>query len=310
MALPRKVREAEEKAAALHKQFYENPPVNEDPPADPLPEPDPTPADPPPVPDDGTSVVPPNEPPEPTKEEPWEQRYRVIEGKYRAEVPRLASENKELKTQIQNLYQEIESLKSQAVQAAHASLITDADKEKYGDDLLDVIKRATQQATAGKDAEIAELKKTMQNFAEKNAQNTEVSFYQQLNDLAPEWVDINSDENFLRWLDEYDDLSGMTRQDLLTNAEQNRDAKQVAKFFNKFKAEAQARSNHRHTPAAAQHQVPDGNKRVSAPPGKRYFTRQEISQFYYDCRAGKIPAKQQVEMEAEIHSASLEGRIR
>lgn len=303
MALPRKVREAADKADAIHKQFYENPPVDDPaPPTDPAP--DPAPIDPP----IDSVVPPPIEQPDPPKDEPWEQRYRVIEGKYRAEVPRLASENKELKTQIQNLYQEVESLKSQAIQAQASTLISDADREKYGDDLLDVIKRASQQANAAKDAEIEELKRRLDNVNETTVRNVEVSFYDQLNTLAPDWVDINSDENFLRWLDEYDELSGMTRQDLLSAAEQNRDAKLVARFFNKYKDEVSARNNQRQN--VQQHQVPDGNKRVSAPPGKRYFNRAEISKFYADCRAGRISAKDQVALEAEIHAASLEGRIR
>lgn len=305
MALPRKVREAADKADAIHKQFYENPPMD-DPALLTDPEPDPAPNDPP----IDSAAPPPIEQPDPPKDEPWEQRYRVIEGKYRAEVPRLASENKELKTQVQNLYQEIESLKSQAVQAQASTLISDADREKYGDDLLDVIKRASQQANAAKDAEITELKRRLDNVNETTIRSVEVSFYDQLNTLAPDWVDINSDENFLRWLDEYDELSGMTRQDLLSNAEQSRDAKLVARFFNKYKSEAAARNNQRHNPAVQQHVVPDDNKRVTAPPGKRYFTRKEIANFYAACRAGRVPAKDQVAMEAEIHAASLEGRIK
>jgi len=305
MALPRKVREAADKADALHKQVYEAQLVIDPaPPTDPAL--DPAPNDPP----IDSVAPPPIEQPDPPKDEPWEQRYRVIEGKYRAEVPRLASENKELKTQIQNLYQEIEGLKSQAVQAQASTLISDADREKYGDDLLDVIKRATQQANAGKDMEIAELKRRLDAVNETTVKTVEVSFYDQLNTLAPDWVDINSDENFLRWLDEYDELSGMTRQDLLSNAEQNRDAKLVARFFNKYKSEVAARNNQRHNPAVQQHQVPDDNKRVNAPPGKRYFTRKQVADFYAACRAGRIPAKEQVALEAEIHAASLEGRIR
>jgi len=310
MALPRKVREAAEKADAIHSSFYENKQLDgNNAMNEPVPDPAPT-VDPQDVDPAAMAVTPPIETPEPPKEEPWEQRYRVIEGKYRAEVPRLASENKELKNQIQLLAEQVESLKSQATQAQASSLISDADREKYGDDLLDVIQRATKAASLAKDQEIAELKRQFDSVRETTAKDANVQFYDRLNQLAPNWVNVNSDENFLRWLDEYDELSGHTRQDLLSTAEQNRDAELVARFFNKYETEVAAKQNQRHNPAAAAHQVPDSNKRVTAPPGKRFFTRKEIADFYAACRAGRVSAKDQVAMEAEIHSASIEGRIR
>ena len=316
MAIPRKVREAEERAEALHKQFYENPPVpepNPEPPT-PDPEPDPTPtSDPAPEPnlEQGNGGNPPQpEPPAPPDDDKWEHRYKVIEGKYRAEVPRMAAENKELRSQMAELAAQVESLKSQA-EAAKAPLITDADKEKYGEDLLDVIQRATQQATTAKDAEIADLKRRMEQVVTTTAKTTEASFYDRLNALAPNWVTLNSDERFLSWLDEYDELTGRTRQDLLESAEQERDAERVARFFVKYEASKQPGIN---SPAPLvpkeKHQAPDSHNSRQSPAAKRYFTRKEISDFYTACRNGRISSKDMVAMEAEIHAASIEGRIR
>jgi len=315
MAIPRKVREAEERAAALHKQFYENqnvPEPNPEPPApDPQPDPNLTP-DPEPDPNlEGNGGNPPSEPPAPPQDDKWEHRYKVIEGKYRAEVPRMAAENKELRSQLAELAAQVESLKSQA-EAATAPLITDADKEKYGEDLLDVIARATQQATKSKDAEIAELKARMEKVVSTTAQNSEETFYERLNNLAPNWVTLNSDERFLSWLDEYDELTGRTRQDLLESAEQARDAARVAKFFTKFEESMRPGSSNTPPPPAVKdkHQVPDSRNSNQSPAAKRYFTRKEISDFYAACRNGRISSKDMVAMEAEIHAASIEGRVR
>lgn len=318
MAIPRKVREAEEKANELHKQFYENRNGIQNPepdPVDPNPAPnepsDPSAEDPPTDPTlNGNGGIPPLEPPAPPQDDKWEHRYKVIEGKYRAEVPRMAAENKELRSQMAELAAQIESLKSQA-EANKAPLITDADKEKYGEDLLDVIQRATQQATTAKDAEIADLKRRMEQVVTTTAKTTEASFYDRLNTLAPNWVTLNSDERFLSWLDEYDELTGRSRQDLLEMAEQERDAERVARFFTKFESMQSGNTNVPPPPVNREkHQVPDSRNTNTAPPAKRYFTRKEISDFYAACRSGRISSKDMVAMEAEIHAASVEGRVR
>ena len=313
MAIPRAVREAAEKAEALHKQMYEAP-ANEEtpqPPADPQPEPTPEVDPDPQLPNaDASAVAPPSGelPDQQKKDDQWEHRYKVIEGKYRAEVPRLAADNRELRQKLDVLTQELESLKSQATKPS-SSLISQEDREKYGDDLLDVMKRAAQEQVSAKDQEIAELKRRLDEVNSTTNRNVEVGFYDQLGRLAPDWVTINSDENFLRWLDEYDELTGKTRQDLLSEAEASRDAERVARFFSKWKASQQQHvaTNNR---ALESQVVPDSNRVVSAPPGKRFFTRQEIAAFYAAARRGEIGSKEMVAMESEIHAATIEGRIR
>lgn len=306
MAIPRAVEAAAKRAEELHAQLYtqQNP---QDPPApNPEPEPDPAPQDPPvdPAPTDPQDP-PPQDPPE---ENPWEHKYKVMEGKYRAEVPRLAADNRDLRQKLDSLSAEMEQLKSQASKPSQP-LISAEDREKYGDDLLDVIKRTAQEQVAAKDQEIAELKRRLDSVHQDTAKNAEVSFYDQLATKVPDWVTINADDNFLKWLDEYDELTGRTRQDLLSDAEASRDAERVARFFTKWKSTQQ--QNVATSQRNLQAQVtPDSNKVVKPPVGKRYFTRAEIADFYAAARRGEIGSKDMIAMEAEIHSATVEGRIR
>lgn len=306
MAIPRAVEAAAKRAEELHAQLYtqQNP---QDPPApNPEPEPDPAPQDPPadPAPTDPQDPLS-QDPPE---ENPWEHKYKVMEGKYRAEVPRLAADNRDLRQKLDSLSAEMEQLKSQASKPSQP-LISAEDREKYGDDLLDVIKRTAQEQVAAKDQEIAELKRRLDSVHQDTAKNAEVSFYDQLATKVPDWVTINADDNFLKWLDEYDELTGRTRQDLLSDAEASRDAERVARFFTKWKSTQQ--QNVATSQRNLQAQVtPDSNKVVKPPVGKRYFTRAEIADFYAAARRGEIGSKDMIAMEAEIHSATVEGRIR
>jgi len=312
VAIPRKVQEAAERAEALHKAVYET--KDGEPKTDPTSQ-DPAPVDPPApenqvAPDNPNSVTtPPTEPPDtPKQDDQWEQRYRVIEGKYRAEVPRLNAENRELKQQFESLKNELEQLKSRGTQST-SSLISNEDREKYGDDLLDVIKRAAQEQVAAKDAEIAELKRSLETVHTTTSKNAEVSFFDRLGQLHPDWVTINADEGFLKWLDEYDEFTGRTRQDLLSEAEQARDAERVSRFFASWKASN--KTNVTNSQRSLESQVtPDSNRVVTPPAGKRFFTRGEIAEFYAAVRRGEVGAKEMVAMESEIHTATIEGRIR
>ena len=304
MAMPRAVEEAAKRAEEIHAQVYNQKP--EDPAAtDNQPEPDTAPQDQPEDKDNQPLTAGEAEPP---KEDPWEHKYKVMEGKYRAEVPRLAAENRDLRQKFDALTAEIESLKSKATTPAQ-SLISPEDREKYGDDLLDVIKRTAQEQVAAKDQEIAELKRRLDGVHQDTAKTAEVTFYDRLGELVPDWVTINAEDGFLKWLDEYDEFTGRTRQDLLADAENSRDAVRVAKFFSKWKAE-QNQSVATSQRALESQVVPDSNKVVKAPAGKRMFTRGEIAAFYAAARRGEISSKDMVAMEAEIHAATIEGRIR
>ena len=315
MAIPREVQKAAERAEALHKKLYEKPieepqsapeepvaaPTDDPPPQDAQPQADAQPADP-------ASAPPSEQPDEQKKDDQWEHRYKVLEGKYRAEVPRLAADNRELRSKMDALTAELESLKSKAAEPA-SSLISPEDREKYGDDLLDVIKRAAQEQVAAKDAEINALKRQLDGIRSDTAKNAEVGFYDRLSQLAPDWVTINDDQGFLKWLDEYDGLTGKRRQDLLSEAENARDADRVARFFSAWKSQQQ--TNTTSTKKALESQVvPDTNKVSTPPKGKRFFTRAEIQDFYSRARRGEVSAADMVAVEAEIHAATVEGRIR
>lgn len=319
MAIPRAVKEAAERAEALHKQLYEQPsaepqPAPEEPVAAPVDSSLPVAAEPTQQPADAATVeqesasAPPNEQPdEQKKEDPWEHRYKVLEGKYRAEVPRLAADNRDLRTKMDALSAELESLKSKADQP-NSTLISQEDREKYGDDLLDVIKRAAQEQVAAKDQEIAALKSRLESIHSDTAKNAEVSFYDRLSQLTPDWVTVNDDPGFLKWLDEYDGLTGKRRQDLLSDAENSRDADRVSRFFNAWKSQQKTTTASTNKALEAQ-VVPETNKVVTPPKAKRFFTRAEIADFYSRARRGEVSNADMVAVESEIHAATLEGRV-
>jgi hypothetical protein len=310
MAIPRKVKEAADKAEALYQQVYQA----EQPEAQLAQEPEQAPADPPQedlqAKQEPTATEPEVKaaPQDPPAEDKWEHKFKVIDGKYKAEVPRLAAQIRELSQKVDSLSAENEELKSRPATPAQ-TLISPEDREKYGDDLLDVIKRAAKEEVGSKEAEIAVLKKQLESITSTTAKQSEVSFYDRLGQLVSDWPAINDDPNFHEWLDEYEELTGKRRQDLLSEAETSKDADRVARFFSRWKAQQES-SKANTTQALAAQTVPDSKPVVKPPAGKRFFTRAEIADFYARARRGEIGQKELVAMESEIHTASIEGRVR
>ena len=158
-------------------------------------------------------------------------------------------------------------------------------------------------------AEISDLKRRLERFEVNTTKTVEIGFYEKLNAIVPEWMDINEDKEFHQWLDQYDELAGRRRQDLLSEAEEAKDATRVANFFNAWKktnTKREATSNR----SLESQVVPQSATTQTKPVGKKIWTRQEIAEFYSKARSGEIDAKQMVAIEADLHAAQLEGRIR
>jgi len=238
----------------------------------------------------------------------WEQRYRSLTGKYNAEVPRLAAANRELTAKLQSIEQEIESLRA-AKQTPRESLVKKEEVEEFGEPLVDLIRRAAREEMSEKDSVIDSLKAKLDRFEASNVRTIEVDFYERLASSVPDWEEMNKDRGFLDWLAEYDELTGKQRQDSLDDAVGMKDASRAARFFNKWKDMSQKKAATA-TRSLESQVVPATGTVSTPPPGKKIWTRNEISDFYGKARRGEISDKQMVAIEADIHAAQLENRIR
>lgn len=303
MSLPRAVLEAEEKANKAHEELLkqQQSTENTDPPAS-----DPPPSDPP-----ASDPVPPANPndsatPPPGNEDTSEHRFKVLQGKYNSEVPRLNAENKDLKAQLQQMQHDLEVLKNSKPPEA---LVKPEEIEQYGEGLIDVARRIAREELATKDAEIIALKTRLDSLSNVTTQNVEASFFKSLTEMVPDWEQINQDPKFLTWLDEVDELTGESKQSLLSRAEKGRDAARTAKFFNAYKktSSSWAASN---TNALESQVAPPTNKAPNAPPAKKIWTRGEVAEFYSKARRGDIKDEDVIAIEADIMAAQIEGRMR
>ena len=291
--LPRAVVEAEERANKLQEEF-----VKQQNQPEPVPQP--------PVVETPATPVVLNDSPLPPQEDSWEHRFKVLQGKYNSEVPRFASENKDLKNRLQTLEEQIDEMKNSKPPEL---LVKPEEIEQYGEGLIDVARRVAREELASKDSVIAKLQNEINSIKSVTTNVVSDSFFKSLTELVPDWEALNANDNFLKWLDEVDELTGETRQSLLSKAENQRDPIRAAKFFNLFKKTSQSWAANSNT-SMEQQLVPPANQPSSSPPAKKIWTRSEISDFYDRVRRGTISDNDAIAIEADITAATIEGRIR
>jgi uncharacterized protein YaaR (DUF327 family) len=308
--LPRAVIEAERKAdealQRLAASKQQQPQAEgETPPTDtPAPQSEPESAAPAPAPSEPA----PQTTPQAEGDEKWEARYKTLHGKYNAEVPRLHAAIKERDAKLNSLTEEVEALKAKAA-TPRESLIKPEEVNEYGEPLVDLIRRAARDEVQGKDSEIADLKRKLDQVQVATAETKEVSFYERLAASVPDWMALNDDPAFHDWLGEFDELAGMQRQALLSAAEEKRDADRVARFFNAFKKVQQDKSAEANASLASQ-VTPVGTRSDSPPASKKIWTRAEIADFYARDRRGEYSDEKAAAIDQEIQLAIRETRVR
>lgn len=324
MSLPKQVQVLADEAERIQQEIQAQ---NSPPPADP--------AEPPQDPPAGTTEDPPAlepaplsdptaPPPVPT-DDTWERRFKSLKGKYDAEVPRLSSEVQVLRDQVAALSKPQPKQPEPARTAT--PLVTDKDVEAFGGDLIDLMKRQATEVAESRMAEaVARLEAENRTLAEKldgvNARqgtNDRQRYFESLAHLVPDYEAVNLDEDFMAWLRETDELSGLPRQAYLNKAFESFDVQHTAKLFNAFKAGTQptpAAPTHRSPPRELARQVAPGTSKASpATPHAnepRIMTTREIEGFYADVRRGVYRGNEveQARIEAEIDAAVAAGRIR
>jgi predicted RNase H-like nuclease (RuvC/YqgF family) len=84
--------------------------------------------------------------------ERWEAKYKTLQSKYDAEVPRLHQQNRELSTQLEALQRQMTELAAsqkaeEPKQEIHRS-VSEQDEETFGKDLIDLQRRIARDENA------------------------------------------------------------------------------------------------------------------------------------------------------------------
>ena len=317
MALPRQVEAQLRELEALEKQLAEgqNPAPAEpnQPPAEPPQDPQPAPTEPKPV-------EPTPTPTEPVvAEETWQQKYKTLKGMYDAEVPRLHADMRDLKSQMDNLRKAAETKPVEpAKPVAAEKLVTDADVEAFGSDLIEVQRKVAREVAAefrGElDAMRAENDKLREQLTSTGTQVSEASFEQRLYRMVPDFEAVNTDPKWIAWLNEIDPLLRAPRSSVAQQAFNRGDAEGVAHYVSLFRQGSNPVEPTANKTNELELQIQPNRSATSTPPNSqkgKVYTNADIEKMFR--KATDLGIKGQTDaakkLEAEIDAAFMEGRV-
>jgi hypothetical protein len=303
------------------------------------------------APDDGTSSAPlqapPSDPPilegEPAAGETWERRFKGLQGRYDRDVRQTREALAQMSDQIVRLQNENASLRPVAAAAATAqppppaSLISDQERQEYGEEFIDVSRRIAQEVAAPLVNEITSLRSQLGMVQQETGNSFMTRMNEGIGSVVKNWREINQHPRFIEWAKLPDVFSGAIRQQLMQDAWNAGDTRRVAAFFQAFLAEEATvdpqRANGHARPAARltvtpvsptatfQPTAPQMTLEDLAAPGRAHsaalpaekpvYSSADIARFYTDVKLGRYRGReqQQVAIDADIMAAGREGRI-
>lgn len=233
----------------------------------------------------------------------WRHRFDVLQGKYNAEVPALRKEIATLTSQVAS-----SAKPESAIQRAQDAMsdLTEDEIDEYGPDLVNFIKRvAGNAANSGGDGDIQKMKAQLEQLQDDKTQDATARFWVDLETQVPNFRAIDPDPSFHQYLAGVDPLSGMTRQQLLVDAQRALDPYRVAAIFKSFSPQQKAQQNTIPDELIQPRQSRSSTTDIQQ--GKTW-TRNDISEFYRN--KASYPKDQAAAIEADIFAAQSQGRIR
>lgn len=323
------VKRAAAAAEAAHRAAYppSDPAVTPEPepaPAAATPEPSPAPAPPAPPPFTAplTAPVSPDAP-------DWEHRCRSMEGRWRQSQQMVGSLQEQLQ-QMGDELQRVNTILNQRPPEPPRPVVTDAERQLYGDEMLETMARVAASAVA---PDVAAVKAENNQLKQKLARVDAQGVYNLLDTSVPNWREINGSDRFKAWCRLPDLYSGVLRGRLLNDAFRAGDAPRVARFFKGFLTE-EVVTGQEPAPQPLSGQSPttprtaaveletltapgrarpaQGNIDPSVPADKPVFTRAQVARFYDDVRRRVYEGRddEKNRLEQQIFAAQREGRVR
>lgn len=313
------------------------PPPQPEPPAPqsepPAPQPEPPPPEPPAPADEPVPT------PQQIQGDEWANRYNAMRGRLGAETKKFNAAIATKDQQILDLHNKLSQLSDEVVRSTQLltrqqqqpqpqepvkPLITAEDLERHGEDTVDFVQRAARAAVG---SEIEAVQNQNRELQQELSRSRRAAMNADLTREVPNWREINTDKRFLQWLRKPNIYTGRTNKELLDAAANAADAPRVAAFFKGFLSEEKV-TGHQPDPTAtvppvvprkaavdlASLAAPGSGKPASGtdmyvPPSKPVYKTSDFERFRRAKAKGQYTTQQALAIEADMHAATLEGRI-
>lgn len=248
----------------------------------------------------------------------YRDRYLVLQGKYNAEVPRIAAELQELRSYIaeQAALEAERKLNPQINNNEPATDPLSELKEEYSEDFVEKIQYLINQ-TVQKQIEplAATTQQKIATVEDTQIASARAAFKAELSEKVPNWEALvtGQDKNFIEFANKLDPTGLYTYGQLIQSANDNWDIDRMAAILQNYNSQTQAPQKESITKQKQAMIAPSrsttSSNTVPNESGK-IWTASEIIQFQIDDRKGKYDDETSKRMYADLLAASSEGRIR
>ena len=259
--------------------------------------------------------------PKNTDEDPavWKQKYKTLQGMYDKEVPQLHSEVKTLTKELESLKESL-TKKAEETPKQEQKLVTDEDVQNFGEDLIEVQRKVAREVAAEFEGRLEALKSENQELRDlvgsTDNRISETTFEARLHRLVPDFQQLDSDPNWIAWLDEVDPVLRAPRRTIALQAYQSGDAEGVAYYVDMFKSNMvkEEPTQEKPTTGELERQIQPARTASNATPtsqkGKTYSNADIQKMFQKAAQLNSVGKLEQAnKLEAEIDAAYMQGRV-
>lgn len=243
----------------------------------------------------------------------WEARYNVLQGKYNAEVPRLHGEVSSLRELVTELTKSINNQTAQAQAAPVQETIPESVDyiRKEMPALEDAMKYLINKEVQGLiEEKMKTVDTSINTLYQSNITTAQSMFQKNLSERVPNWEKLNTDPNFLAWLEQPDRYYGQKKLDLLRQASNSLNVNVTANFFEDYikeKGGSPSTQNKKEKLVA-----PMANRSSGfVPSTDGVITTKDISKFYEDVSKGYYHGRddERKKLEDSINAAVASGKV-
>jgi len=257
-------------------------------------------------------------------EDEFKQKYNTLRGKYDAEVPRLHHQVKQLTDELSAFRKEMTAKNEAPTKPKEkVSLVTDADREEFGEDLLNVQRKVAKEVSQEYEERFEQQEKVIKALQEKIAgtdkQVGEVGFSQKLINLVPDFAQVDNDERWVAWLNEHDPMLRAPRRVQAQAAFDSGDAEAIADYVNLWKStlaetSSEAEKPVRQTELEKQVAPNRSANSVKTPTNQngKFYSAKDMDNAWVKVRTLNTRGKYDdaAKLEAELTAAYMENRVR
>lgn len=249
----------------------------------------------------------------------WRHKFKSLDGILRRKDTEL-DQMRDMLAAMQQSVQNIEQSQNARQPEPETPLVTKDDEQTFGSDLVDMVRRAAQDTVRSLKGELMEtlsneyrgLKDQVHEVSNSVQLTAKERFEQKLDDHDPSWRKLDSDPQFIEWLQ-----ASPTRAREWASAVKALDHEAVAEKFDTYKLLTQQKRDREEAPKndkrrQLEKQVAPGKSRSVPseqpdPDDRKTWTSSDIARAFSERK--KYSPQEWAKMEREIFAAQQEGRV-